>query len=150
MRPRRQTRPRLFLMPDAVALARLHSACFTTPRPWSAEEFAGLLRSPLVFAETAPQGVLLGRVIADEAEVLTLAIAPEARRMGLGAQLVAQFLVSAGARGATTAYLEVAADNAPAIALYARAGFFAVAERRAYYRDAQGKAVDAMVLRRAL
>jgi ribosomal-protein-alanine N-acetyltransferase len=150
MRPRRPTPAQSYWMPDAATLARLHSASFTTPRPWSADEFASLLQSPHVFALTEAQGFVLGRVIADEAEILTLAVAPAARRMGLGARLVAGFLALAQTRGAATAYLEVAADNAPALALYARAGFAQTGLRRAYYTATNGARIDAALLTRQL
>lgn len=97
-----------------------------------------------------PTGFLLGRIVADEAEVLTLAVDPASRRRGIGARLVAAFLAEAAARGAGRAFLEVAADNAAARALYAAAGFAEVARRRGYYRDPAGGAVDALVLARDL
>lgn len=137
-------------MPDATALARLHSASFITPRPWSAGEIASLLDSPHVFALSVPDGFIMGRVIADEAEMLTLAVAPLARRAGLGAQLVAQFLATARARGAMTAFLEVAADNQAALGLYTRAGFVRTGLRRAYYTAPGGTRTDALLLSRAL
>jgi ribosomal-protein-alanine N-acetyltransferase len=137
-------------MPDAAVLARLHSASFTTPRPWSAAEIDSLLQSPLVFALCCANGFLLGRVIADEAEVLTLAVAPASRRQGSGAHLVAGFVDTARARGATIAHLEVAADNTPALDLYTKAGFVRAGMRRAYYTTSDGTAIDAVLLTRPL
>lgn len=128
------------------ALARLHGAVFTTPRPWTAAEFAAFLASPGCFLLGGEGGFLLGRVIAGEAELLTLAVPPEARRQGIGAELVAAFLAEAAGRGAETAFLEVAADNDAARRLYHRAGFAEAGRRRAYY----GPALDALVLSRAL
>lgn len=136
------------------ALAALHARCFTTPRPWSAGEFAQLLDSPRCFLLTRPQdgppntplGFLLGRVIADEAELLTLAVAPEARRAGLGRDLTREFAATSRARGATGAFLEVAADNRAARALYAGLGWREAGRRRGYY----GPGRDALVLSLAL
>ena len=128
------------------ALAAIHAACFTRPRPWSAAEFAGLLAEPMNFLLTRPQGFLLGRCLLDEAELLTLAIAPQARRQGLGTALLTEFETEAATRGAVTAFLEVAADNAPAQALYAGAGWQDAGRRRDYY----GGGIDAVVMRRAL
>lgn len=131
-------------------MAALHAACFLRPPPWSETDFAGLLRQPGVFALTEGMGLALGRVVADEAELLTLAVDPAARRQGLGARLLTRFLDQAAARGATTAFLEVAADNAPALALYSRAGFAAVGRRRGYCRAPGMAAVDALVMARPL
>lgn len=127
-------------------LAALHARVFTTPRPWSAAEFAALLADPLVFLLSEPAGFLLGRVVAGEAELLTLAVAPEARRQGTGARLVQEFLQESARRGAESAFLEVAAPNAAARALYAAAGFAETGRRRNYYRNAEGGAEDALIL----
>lgn len=135
---------------DAAALARLHGRCFTLPPPWSEAAFAGLLAQPGVFLASEPAGFVLGRVILDEAELLTLAVAPEARRQGSGRRLLAAFEAEAAARGATRAYLEVAAGNAPARALYAGAGWQEAGVRRGYYRGADRASDDAVILARAL
>ena len=132
-------------------LAALHARCFTTPRPWSTADFTGLLADPLAFLLVeGDAGFLLGRAVAGEAELLTLAIAPEARRLGLGRKLLARFLYQARLRGAETAYLEVAADNAAALALYRQAGFSEAGRRRGYYQRPDGQPVDALVLHRVL
>lgn len=133
------------------ALAALHARCFTTPRPWSAAEFAGFIADPLVFLLVEGDAAfLLGRAVAGEAELLTLAAAPEARRRGLGRKLVGRFLYQAQLRGADTALLEVADDNAAARALYAAAGFARAGRRRGYYTAPDGMDCDAVVLRRSL
>ena len=133
---------------DPDALAALHARAFTTPPPWGAESFAGLLASPLTFLETAPDGAafLLGRVIAGEAELLTLATDPASRRQGLAQQLMARFEATARARGATEAFLEVAEDNAPARALYAGCGYVQTGRRPGYYVAPTGNPVAALIL----
>ncbi len=148
------------------ALAQLHAACFTRPRPWSAREFAALLAGPGVVLVTAPpapstpslphegggsrearpNGFMLGRIVADEAEVLTLAVDPARRRQGIASALIARFLAEAAARGAARVFLEVAEDNAAACALYAGASFAKVGRRRDY----AGPGVHALVLARDL
>ncbi|KEO52683.1 GNAT family N-acetyltransferase [Thioclava pacifica] len=128
------------------ALAALHRACFTTPRPWSEEEFSALLKNPGVFLLEETHGFLLGRVIAGEAELLTLAVAPGARRHGVGRRLVEGFADAARAREAVSAFLEVAADNTPARALYAATGWTESGRRKAYYRTPDGSRIDALVL----
>ncbi|MEZ5684966.1 MAG: GNAT family N-acetyltransferase [Paracoccaceae bacterium] len=131
-------------------LARLHAACFTTPRPWSAAEFADFLASRFCFLRRETGGFVLGRVVADEAELLTLAVAPEARRRELGARLVAAFAAEAHARGATTGFLEVAENNAPARALYLATGWRESGRRRGYYQTPDGARIDALLMARAL
>lgn len=132
-------------------LAALHRRCFRSPPPWSAADFAGFIADPLAFLLVeGDAGFLLGRAVAGEAELLTLAVAPEARRLGLGRKLVARFLYQAQLRRADQAFLEVRADNAPAIALYESAGFEATGRRRSYYQDPDGSRTDAVVLTRRL
>ena len=131
-------------------MALLHAASFTTPRPWSEAEITDLLSSPLVFTLTEAGGFLIGRAVAGEAELLTVAVDPAARRQGTGARLMAAFLAEARVRNAESVFLEVAADNAAARALYSAAGFQPAGVRRGYYRTPQGRPVDALVLRRGL
>ncbi|MDQ7775120.1 MAG: GNAT family N-acetyltransferase [Paracoccus aminovorans] len=125
-------------------LAALHLRCFAAhPRPWSAPEFEDLLNSPLNFLLTRPRGFLLGRAVAGEAELLTLAVAPEARRQGLGSALLRDFAAASRARGAAEAFLEVAEGNAGAIALYAGHGWEITGRRRNYYAPG----IDAILMR---
>ena len=132
------------------ALAALHARAFTTPRPWSAAEFGALLAAPGTFVLGDAAGFVLGRVIAGEAELLTIAVAPEARRQGKGRALVAAFEAEALQRGAREAFLEVAASNAAARALYLAAGYARVGQRKAYYEEPDGTRCDALVLRKDL
>lgn len=132
------------------ALAELHAICFTAPRPWSAAEFASVLASPNTFLLTRPNAFLLGRIAGPEAELLTLAVAPDHRRQGLATALVEDFATTAGERGATEAFLEVAADNQAARALYAAAGYRDIGTRPGYYAGPGGVPVSAIVMRRLL
>lgn len=125
-------------------LANLHASAFAAP--WDAAAFADLLGQAGVFAETGDDGFILIRVVADEAEVLTLAVRPEARRRGLAARLVEAAAARAAALGAESLFLEVAADNAAARALYARCGFTEAGRRRGYYAREGGEATDALIL----
>ena len=135
-------------MPDAAHLAAIHAASFTNPRPWTAAEIAGLLDMPGSFLAEVPGGFVLGRVVLDEAELLTIAVAPEARRRGIGAGLLAAFESRAQMRGAALGFLEVAADNLAATALYTGAGWQVCGRRKGYYRDGPGGPVDALLMRR--
>ncbi|WP_265499358.1 GNAT family N-acetyltransferase [Paracoccus beibuensis] len=128
------------------ALAELHARCFERPRPWTAGEFADLVASPGGFLLSEPGGFLLGRALAGEAELLTLAVVPEARRAGLGLRLVEGFAREAARHGADAAFLEVAADNLAARHLYDRAGWAHAGTRRRYY----GPQTDAIVMRLTL
>lgn len=132
------------------ALADLHARAMTVPPPWDAASFRDLLASPGVFPVARGGGFALGRVIGDEAELLTIAVAPEARRQGVGRSCLAGFEAAARTRGATHAFLEVAADNAAALALYRGGGWREVGRRKGYYRTEGGKRTDAIVMRRSL
>ncbi|MCU0899714.1 MAG: GNAT family N-acetyltransferase [Cypionkella sp.] len=137
-------------MPDPARLAALHAACFTLPRPWSTSEIAALQASPHVFTLCESGGFLMGRAVAGEAELLTLAVAPELRRSGIGTRLLMGFLDGAKCRGATRAFLEVAAGNHAALSLYTRTGFAEAGRRKAYYTGLDGSSDDALVLVRDL
>lgn len=130
----------------ADELAALHALSFTVPRPWTASEFESLLTSPQVALITAAQGFALGRVIADEAELLTIAVHPDARRKGTGRKLLSGLINQTAARGASALFLEVSARNDSAIALYRAAGFSEVGRRKAYYSDGAAR-IDALVMR---
>jgi ribosomal-protein-alanine N-acetyltransferase len=138
---------------DGAALAELHAAAFE--EPWSADEILRFAEDRGGFALTvedgagALSGFILCRLIAGEAEVLTLAVRPAARRRGLGRALLEAALTLAQP-SATTMFLEVAADNPGAVALYAGAGFETVGRRSGYYGRAGAASVDALVMRRAL
>jgi ribosomal-protein-alanine N-acetyltransferase len=133
-----------------AAMAAVHAACFTVPRPWTAAEIADLLTSPLVFCCDESGGFAMGRAVADEAELLTLAVDPAWRRQGVGRRLVAAFLAEARARQATRAFLEVVPDNHAAIALYLQSGFASSGRRKGYYHPPGRPAVDALVMDRVL
>ncbi|BBK45255.1 N-acetyltransferase GCN5 [Allostella vacuolata] len=134
---------------DAGWLALLHGACFPED-PWPADAWAALLGQPGVAGAALlragePVGLALGRHVADEAEVLTIGVAPGQRRIGAGRALLDHLLASLPGQ-VSTVFLEVAADNVPAQALYANAGFRRAGTRRGYYRRAGGVAVDALLL----
>lgn len=134
----------------AETLAQVHALGFDPA--WSARDIAALFDGPgvfgfLVFDGERPAGMILCRVVVEDAEVLTLAVDPAAGGRGVGRALVEASIMAAKAAGATAVFLEVAVDNAPALALYARAGFHRAGLRRAYYdRGASGQ-VDAVAMR---
>jgi len=138
------------------AMAELHARAFAGQgRAWSEAEFSDLLQSNGVFAihatgGFAPGGFALGRISADEAELLTIATDPTARRRGIGRQILTLFEAEAKTKGARHIFLEVAQDNHAANGLYLQAGFQEVARRPGYYRKADGSLSDALVLKKQL
>jgi ribosomal-protein-alanine N-acetyltransferase len=148
----------------SAQLAELHARAFA--QPWNEADIARLLHNPVAFALRADApadapakspakspGSALGFILAwapgGDAEILTIAIAPEHRRAGIGLALTEAAMAAALARGAGAMFLEVAEDNGPARALYAKLGFAPSGRRSGYYQRAEG-VVDALLLRRAL
>lgn len=128
-------------------LSLIHTAAFTMSRPWTEQEFETLLSNPHTHLFTRPTGFALLQVIAGEAELLTIAVHPDAQGEGTGQQLMADWITGVQA---TEAFLEVAADNAPARHLYTANGFAEVARRKSYYARKSGDSVDAIVMRAPL
>lgn len=93
-----------------------------------------------------PDGFALWRSMGDEAEILSIAVAPDRRRGGMGRALLDEILISAASEGMRSLYLEVDAGNTAARALYDHAGFQRVGLRKKYYRNG----ADALVLRKDL
>jgi ribosomal-protein-alanine N-acetyltransferase len=128
-------------------LSQIHAAAFTLSRPWTALEFKTLLGNPHTHLFVRPAGFALLQLIAGEAELLTIAVHPDAQGKGTGQQLMADWM--AGVQ-ATEAFLEAAADNTHALQLYTANGFAEVARRKSYYARKSGDSVDAIVMRAAL
>ena len=144
------------LRPDKAAdCARLHAADFA--HPWPADEIAAIIARPTTLAAAALdpmsgalRGFVLARLAADEAEILTIAVAVTLRGRGVGRALLSEALRQASNAGARAIFLEVDEGNAPAIALYRRLGFSKVGERVGYYRRRDGSRATASVMRRIL
>jgi len=140
---------------SAAQLAALHRRCFTIPPPWSEVYFAGFLADPQCRLITRCDGdhlqaFALFRVVLDEAELLTLATDPDARRKGHARAVMQEGLGIARSAGARVCHLEVAIENQPAIALYRGMGFVQVGQRRGYYRAPGHPPIDALVFRAEL
>ncbi len=147
------TAPRSAAPEHAAVLAELHATSFAAP--WSAEEFETFLRQPGVAAwiwnSDAPEGFILVRAVADEAEILTLAVAPNHRRRGTALKLMHAAMDVLRTGRTARMFLEVAADNVAAHALYAGCGFAPCGRRADYYAaGTTGTAVDAIVMARDL
>src|SRR3974390_2473122 len=137
---------------DAAAIASLHSASFR--RGWSEQEVENLLLGRQVVAHRAIAGAkmaafIISRLAADEAEILSVAVAGARRGGGLARALLKLHLRRLAALGGRTVFLEVDENNAPAVRLYDRAGFRQVSRRASYYPGSDSQAA-ALVLRRDL
>lgn len=130
-------------------MAAIHAAAMTLPRPWSAAEFAAIRTMPGILCLTLPHAFALGRSAADEAELLTIAVAPEAQRRGTGRRLLDRLHARLAADGTRRIFLEVAETNAAARALYLKAGYAETGRRRGYYSEAS-PTIDAILMARAL
>jgi [ribosomal protein S18]-alanine N-acetyltransferase len=132
---------------DCRPMAAIHATAFSAQDAWSETVFCRQLGFPGVFGLLHPSGgLILARVAADDAEILTLAVLPEARRNGIATALIHESAMTAAGMGASGLFLEVSVANSAARALYTRTGFAAVGRRPGYYSDRS----DALVLRRDL
>ena len=138
---------------DLDAVMDIMAAAFppTYGEAWTRSQCAGILPMPGVALRLATDargelaGFSLMRVVADEAELLLIAVKPETQQQGIGRALIDDFIATATAKRAHRLHLEVREGN-PAIALYERAGFALAGRRRDYYRCQDGRAVDALTL----
>jgi [ribosomal protein S18]-alanine N-acetyltransferase len=128
----------------ADVMAEIHRAAFPRAEAWTKDVMALQLGAPQTFGFIHSRGgMILARVAADEAEILTLAVLPDRRRRGLGSALLRAAMTSTGALGAVSVFLEVAVTNHGARALYVAHGFVEAGLRRRYYSDG----TDALILR---
>lgn len=131
----------------ATALSAIHARAFPADEFWNERIIAGQLSQPGIFGLIDPRGgMLLARVAADEAEILTVAVVPERRQQGLGGGLLTRAAEEARTRGALRIILEVSTRNPAARGLYQQSGFQQVGRRRAYYADGS----DALIMARPL
>lgn len=112
-------------------LANLHKQCFPH-KPWSAQDFAELKKSGCEII-ASQHGFIVYRVVADEAEIITIGVAPNARRTGIAAAMMGIVEGDLKKQGVKHIFLEVAVDNAPARALYEQNGFVQIGVRPKYY-----------------
>lgn len=130
-------------------MAAIYAAAFDDSRPWSCDEIRTLLGARGVFSATTAAGFALGRIIADEVELLTIAVHPTAQCSGQGRALLTAIETTAIAKGGETLFLEVAEDNAAAIRLYTRARYVPNGRRKGYYRHGD-RVVDAVLMSKSL
>lgn len=123
---------------------------------WTRSQCAGILPMAGVCLTVARDGAdndvlgfSLSRTIADESELLLLAVLPTSHRRGIGRRLLEEFVDRASDQNVGTVHLEVR-DGNPAIDMYRAAGFRPVGRRRNYYRAPDGKRFDALTFVREL
>ena len=143
---------------DAAAIAALHAASFR--RGWSEQEVEGLLTDRHVIAHRAMTGskmtgstmagFIMSRLVEDEAEILSVAVAGSRRGRGLARNLLNLHMRRLAALGTRAVFLEVDEHNAAALKLYDRTGFGEISRRANYYPGAGGKPAAALILRRDL
>lgn len=138
---------------SAATLAALHRR--SAMDAWSPEAWLSTLAQPAtVCLSSAQAGVTEGFIafahVCDEAEILMLAVDPEFRRTGAASCLLEAAITRAVALGATRMYLDVAADNKAALALYAATGFGETGRRLGYYSRGSDSRVDSILMSRGL
>ncbi len=141
---------RLAINADAAALSRLHGASFD--EGWSEDDFVtwlGRSEAIAILGSREREAVAFGLALAAgaDAELLTVATAPNERRGGWGRQIFQALDANARQRGLNRWVLEVARNNLPAIGLYKSEGFVEIGIRKDYYRQRDGR-VDALVMSR--
>ena len=141
---------------DIALVDTLMAAAFD-PRfgeAWTRNQALGVMAMPgvrltLALLDDEPAGFALVRSVADEAELLLLAVDPTYRRCGVATALLRGIVDDGRAGGVADLHLEVRAGN-DAVRLYTAHGFAKVGERRGYYRGKTGQVYDAHTYRRAL
>ena len=113
---------------------------------WSIQalvEFMPLPGAVALMSERAgrPTGFVLGRLVANEAEILNLAVREECRRQGEGRALVEELLRRFAKSSVSRVFLEVRESNRGAIEFYERMGFRQLGRREGYYQEPQEAAL---------
>lgn len=126
----------------------VEQCCFSNP--WTEKMLECELNSPLSIIETEERdrkivGYALGRVVADEAELLKICVLSGWRKQGIAEKLLRALLKKMRENGAAACFLEVRSKNAPALALYQKMGFEQIALRRNYYPDDDAVVMSARI-----
>ena len=138
---------------DAATLAQIHGASFY--RGWGEGEFEQMLSERNTLVDRLKMGrktigFSVSRMAADEAEILSIAVAPSHRGRGLSNTLLLIHLGHLAGRGVQVVFLEVEENNQPARRLYERMGFTIVGRRQNYYQQSAGETANALLMRRDL
>jgi ribosomal-protein-alanine N-acetyltransferase len=139
----------------AERLAAIHGGAFA--RPWSVAEFEQFMTDRAIRTDglfigrdTQPSGFAVSRVVLDEAEILSVALARAARGRGHSRRLLSYHLQALAYAGAARVHLEVEEGNGPALALYRRLGFRESGRRPGYYARPDGTRASALSMTREL
>lgn len=138
---------------DSRALARIHASAFPHAA-WTKSALEELFQMPgamglMATGPEGPRGFLLTRRAADEAEIITLAVHLKTRRKGIAALLMQNAMQRLSDGGVAELFLEVAANNEAALALYESLKFASAGVRKGYYED-RGERIDAVLMKRHL
>ena len=124
-------------------IANLHKLCFPN-KPWSASDFADLKKSGCEII-ASQNGFIVYRCVADEAEIITIGVAPAARRNGIGSAMLCIIEKNIKNQGVKKIFLEVASTNTAGQKLYENNGYKVVGIRPKYYDG-----VDAILMAKDL
>lgn len=124
-------------------LANLHQKCFPH-KPWSANDFADLKNSGCEVV-ASQNGFIVWRTTLDEAELITIGVAPDARRTGIAAAMMGIMEGELKKSGVKSIFLEVAENNIPARKLYEQNGYVQIGVRPKYYDG-----IDAIMMKKDL
>ena len=124
-------------------LADLHKLCFPH-KPWTADDFRDLKKSGCEIV-ASENGFIVWRTVADEAEIITIGVHPNARGAGIAMAMLTLMESEVKKAGVKTIFLEVSAENAPAIALYKKCGFIQNGRRAKYYDG-----IDAILMQKEI
>ncbi|MDX2072931.1 MAG: GNAT family N-acetyltransferase [Alphaproteobacteria bacterium] len=137
---------------DAKPLYQVHKACF--PLFWKEQEISDMLMASGTRAWCAiangPVGMLITRAQFEQAEILTIAVVPDARKTGVARRMMAAAEKELAAAGVRKIFLEVAENNKSAYALYLKIGYGEMSRRKGYYKQMDGSVVDALVMAKDL
>ena len=112
-------------------IADLHKLCFPH-KPWGADEFSDLKKSGCEIV-ASENGFIVWRTVLDEAEIITIGVHPDARGAGIAIAMLGIMENEIKKAGAKKIFLEVSAENTPAINLYTKCGFIQNGLRPKYY-----------------
>ncbi len=125
-------------------LENLYAKCFPEKsQKWSANDFADLKKSGCDII-VGQNSFIVWRTAADEAEIISIGVTPDARRTGTASALLQIMENDVKQSGVKNIFLEVDAANIPAIGLYHKSGFQNIGTRPQYYDNGH----DAIIMKK--